>query len=285
MKILVAVDQYPYSVFAVEEVAKLASNTWADVTLIGIEPKSTQKLDPSFKDALRRCREHFLTYFQSEDSPYEQERWGYEFLQVEKGRWEELKVCRGARKDLKVKVRQGKPASEILAESYSEGADLIVIACDQASNCTWQGAAGVPQKIANDAACSVLVVKQAPKINRMVCCLDHDRVSQASLEMINQMVTLHQAELELVGITTGETLRTEVEKKMDLVSRYYSARNITSWIKLVDTSDLETFVKKEAQESLVALWMGEKSVLEKFLPMKKVVRLIKASQSSVLLLR
>ncbi|MBL7181373.1 MAG: universal stress protein [Desulfobacterales bacterium] len=297
MRILAAVDQYPYSVVAVEEVAKLALNTWADVTLIGVGPKLTSKrfrsgefsaaqaLDQSFKDAIRRYREHFLSYFQGEDSPYQQQRCGYEFIEVEKGRWEELYVCRGARKDLKVRIRQGKPAAEILAESYEEGVDLIVIACDQALNCTWQGIADIPQKIANDAACSVLVVKEAPKINRMVCFLDHDRVSQASLEMINQMVTLHHVELELVGVTTGEALRADVEKKMDLVMRYYSARNIKSWIKLVEIIDFETFIKQEAQGSLVALWMGEKSILEKFFPMKKVVRLIRASQSSVLILR
>lgn len=297
MRILMAVDQHPYSVFAVEEVAKLALNTWADVTLIGVGPKQTQRrsrskglpnqqmLDQSFKDALRRYREHFLTYFQSEDSPYQQQRCGYEFIQVEKGKWEELNVCRGARKDLKVTVRQGKPAAEILAESYDEGSDLIVVACDQASNCVWQGFANVPQKVANDAVCSVLVVKEAPRINRMVCCLDHDRISQASLEMINQMVTLHQAELELVGVTTGDALKADVEKKMDLVLRYYSARNIKSWIRLVETSDLEAFVKQEAQGSLVALWMGERSILKKFFPMKKVVRLIRASRSSVLILR
>jgi hypothetical protein len=219
------------------------------------------------------------------DSPYRQQRSGYEFVQIEKGRWEELNVCRGSHKDLKVRLRQGKPPAEILAESYGEGADLLVITCDQDADCTWKGFAGVPQKIANGAACSVLIVKKAPKINRMVCCLDHDRVSQASLEMINQMVTLNHAELELVGITSGEALKSEVEKKMDLILRYYSARNIKAWIKLVEILDLETFVKQEVQGSLVALWMGEKSILEKFFPMKKVARLIKASQSSMLILR
>ena len=76
MRILVAVDQHPYSVFALEEVAQLALNTWADVTLIGVGPQPTLRRprsgglsnqempDQAFKDALRRYREHFLTYFQ-----------------------------------------------------------------------------------------------------------------------------------------------------------------------------------------------------------------------------
>jgi K+-sensing histidine kinase KdpD len=37
MRILVAVDQHPYSAHVVKDVAKLAGNTWADVTLLGVK--------------------------------------------------------------------------------------------------------------------------------------------------------------------------------------------------------------------------------------------------------
>ena len=39
MRILVAVDQNPYSAHAVRQVAGLAMNTWADITLLGLQPK------------------------------------------------------------------------------------------------------------------------------------------------------------------------------------------------------------------------------------------------------
>jgi nucleotide-binding universal stress UspA family protein len=42
MRILLAVDQKPYSAHAVDDVAKLAGNTWADVTLLGVGPKATE---------------------------------------------------------------------------------------------------------------------------------------------------------------------------------------------------------------------------------------------------
>jgi K+-sensing histidine kinase KdpD len=41
MRILVAVDQHPYSAHVVKDVAKLAGNTWADVTLLGVGSKTT----------------------------------------------------------------------------------------------------------------------------------------------------------------------------------------------------------------------------------------------------
>jgi hypothetical protein len=38
MKILFAGDEHPYSAYALQEVVRLALNTWADVTLLGVSP-------------------------------------------------------------------------------------------------------------------------------------------------------------------------------------------------------------------------------------------------------
>ena len=103
--------------------------------------------------------------------------------------------------------------------------------------------------------------------------------------MINQMVTLHQADLEIVGITEGEGLKTEVERKMNRILRYYIDRQINPCIKVVPLSSIESFISEEAGQGLMALWMGKKSVLGKVFPRRKVNRLIKAAESSILMLR
>jgi len=261
MRILVALDQHSYSNHAVREAAKLALNTWADVTLLGVCSKKRQQskkgsaqgvIEHPITKVLRNHRKDFLGYFKGKDSPYNTQKRGNEFIEVKRHVWEELPADRGAIKVLKMRVRQGNSAKEILAESLEEGSDIVIIGCDKDSKCLWENAANVPQKIANDAGCSVLVVKEETTANRIVCCLDHDNVSQESLEMINQMVTFHKAELEII---------------------------------LVETSALESFVSQEAQRSLIALWMGEKSILEKIFPPKKVGKLIRTSKSSVLILR
>ncbi len=226
----------------------------------------------------------FLGYFQGKDSPYNTQKSKNEFVEVKRHVWEELPTDRGAIKDLKLRIRQGNPAKAILAESYEEGIDLVVIGCDKDNKCLWENA-NVPQKIANDAACSVLVVKDETTANKIVCCLDHDTISQESLEMINQMVTFHKAELEIIGLTEGEGLKVEVERKVDSILKYYTARQLMPLIQLVEPSAFESFISREAQRSLMALWMGEKSILEKFLPPKKVGKLVRTSQSSVLILR
>jgi len=293
MRILLAVDQKPYSAHAVDDVAKLAGNTWADVTLLGVGPKATEidrstsrtEIKHPLAKKLRNYRRNFLDHFEKEESPYEKRSCNYEFVEVRKGIWEELYVCRGGRKDLKIVLRPGNPVKEILAQSYEDDSDLIAMGCHKKGDCQWEGAINLPQKVANNASCSVLVIKEEKQIRKIVCCLDQENISQKSIEMINQTVTLYQTELEIVGLTDGTELKPKVAKNLDAILKYYNSRQIKALIKLVPTASLESFISQEAKRSMMALWMGGQSILAKMFPRGKVDKLIQGSESSVLLLR
>lgn len=286
MRILVAVDKNSYSAHIVGEAARLAANTWADISILGIQSKNNKTgFDKSLSDTLFAYRENFLDHFADEDCPYAKKVSDKKPEEIRKGIWEETGSSQSAKKNLRVRLRTGNPVKEILAEANEEESDLIVLGCDSTNGCAWEDAAGVPQKVANDAACSVLVVKKEERIKRIYCCLDHDRTSQESLEMINQMVTLYGAKLTIVGLTENEILKADVEKKLDNILRYYLARNIEPWIELVEISALESYIARGDHSRLMTLWMGKKSILEKILPKSKVNRLIKGSESSVLILR
>jgi nucleotide-binding universal stress UspA family protein len=293
MRILLAVDQQPYSSHAVNDVAKLAENTWADVTLLGVGLKATEigrstprsEIKHPLVKKLKDYRRNFLGHFEKEESPYEKRSCDYEFVEVKRDTWEELYICRGVRKDLKIVLRPGNPVKEILAQSYEDGSDLIAMGCSKKGNCQWEGAINIPQKVANNATCSVLVIKEKKQIRKIVCCLDQENISQKSIEMINQMVTLYQTELEIVGLTDGADLKSKVSKNLDAILKYYNARQIKALIKLVPTASLESFISQEAKRSMMALWMGGQSILTKMFPRGKVDKLIQGSESSVLLLR
>jgi nucleotide-binding universal stress UspA family protein len=282
MRILLAVDQQPYSAHAVDDVAILAGNTWADVTLLGVGPKATEigrstsraEIKHPLAKKLKDYRRNFLDHFEKEESPYEKRSCNYEFVEVKKGIWEELYVCRGGRKDLKIVLRPGNPVKEILAQSYEDDSDLIAMGCHKKGDCQWEGTINLPQKVANNASCSVLVIKEEKQIRKIVCCLDQENISQKSIEMINQMVTLYQTDL-----------KPKVAKNLDAILKYYNSRQIKALIKLVPTASLESFISQEAKRSMMALWMGGQSLLAKMFPRGKVDKLIQGSESSVLLLR
>ncbi|MEJ2056304.1 MAG: hypothetical protein P8X39_00525, partial [Desulfofustis sp.] len=60
MKILAALDSSRQSSFVVKEVARLAANTLADVTLLGIEPEAAHSDQISFTKEDRRVNDHPL---------------------------------------------------------------------------------------------------------------------------------------------------------------------------------------------------------------------------------
>ena len=290
MRILVAVDKNSYSAHIAGEAARLAANTWADVSILGIQPKGKDRtgktgIDTALGYTLFTYRDNFLEHFKEEECPYARNEFTKKLAEIKKGIWEETGTPKGGKKRLKVRLRTGNPAKEILAEAHEQDSDLIILGCDNTNDCAWENAVSVPRKVANDASCSVLIVKKEEKVKRIVCCLDHDRTTQESLEMINQMVTLYGARLTIVGLTENEVLKPDVEKKLDNILRYYLARNIEPWIELVEISSLDSYIAREANRRLMALWMGKKSIIEKALTKSKVNKLIKGSESSVLILR
>jgi nucleotide-binding universal stress UspA family protein len=294
MRILFAGDRHPYSEYALKETVKLAKNTWADVTLLGVEPASSPReaakgavwpADLPVSEALRGFREMFLNGWEKGESPYEMQDGRYEWILLKDGRWEETKVLRGSRKDFRVRMRMGNSAPEVLAEAGEDGSDLIVLGCTKGDRCVWAESRPVPQEVVDDSDCSVLLVKEEQPVTRILACLDQGYISQESLEMINQMVTIHGAQLELIGLSQNGDMNKAVYTRLIEIGDYYSDRQVEIKTRLTDVSDFELFISGEIREDLLALWVGKKSLLSRFFARDWVGRFVSKCQSSVLVMR
>jgi nucleotide-binding universal stress UspA family protein len=294
MKIIFAADQHPYSEFALNEVIRLVINTWADVSVVGTISLAKKK-GPSWAmplesghalhTALHRYRESFFHGWDQEDHPYAMRNWGYEWFSLGRGRWEEVLVCRGGKREFKVRLRVGDAAQELLAESTAEGSDLIVLGCTAGARCVWEGSGEVPQRVVNEADCSVFLVKERKPINRIVACLDQSYISQDSLEMINQVASLYGAGLELIGLSQEGAMKKDVYRRLIEIGDYYEDRQIQVTTSLTDIAEFEAFIAHELKHDLLALWMGKKSLLDRFFPREWVGRFVSKCGTSVLVLR
>jgi len=287
MKILFAGDEHPYSAFALKEVTRLAMNTWADVTMLAVAPGDSAAPRPNLPliKALQGYRDLFLQSFEAEGSPYARKQWRHEWLPLKNGVWEELLVCRGDKRDVRVCFRSGSATQEIVAEARDEETDLLVLGCTKGRECLWQEGSPVPQRVVNDADCSVLLVKEEQPLNRILACLDQSYISQESLEMINQMATIHKAEVELIGLSQSGDMKKDVYRRLIEIGDYYEDRQIKVSTKLTDIKDFESFVTDELEQDLLALWMGRKSLLDRFYPRDWVGRFVSKCQTSVLVMR
>jgi len=294
MRILFAGDEHQYSEYALKETIRLAKNTWADVNLLGIHAVSSGKgsgrkaiwpADLVVSKALRRYREMFLNSWDKDESPYEMQDGRYEWISLKDGGWEDTKVLRGSRKDFKVRLRVGEPEPEILAEARDEGSDLIVLGCTKGDNCVWAASLPVPQEVVNNADCSVLLVKEEQPVTRIVACLDQGYISQESLEMINQMITIHGAQLELIGLSQNGDMKKAVYTRLIEIGDYYGDREVEIKSRLTDVSDFERVISEELHEDLLALWVGKKSLLSRFFSRGWVGRFVSKCPTSVLIMR
>lgn len=276
MKILIAVDNGKYSEEAVREGARLAANTWAEVTVLGVSEKGGDT------EALKKKVSGFCHEFAGEDSPYGAEvRPGFE--ETAAGVWET--GTSGGRKSVRGVVCSGRTADVISDRVREEGVDLLIIGAAPAGEPQWAGDVNLPRRVAAAAECSVLVVKESHDPGTVVTCLDHDQISQESLELINQLVTLHGADLKVVGISGAKGLDDRVQKKMNEVVSYYAGKDIRALVRMAGDDDLETFIRKAAETSLIGIWYGRKSLFRKIFSKDRLEQLVDAASHAVLVLK
>jgi nucleotide-binding universal stress UspA family protein len=284
MKILVALDSKEYSKKIVKDVARLAQNTLADLVLLGVQDQRTKEPPAAQTKMLLKHRADICSYFDADEIPYGDIS-AEEFTQGPHKDWQ---LSTKGIKECTLRISAGgSVAKQTVAVAEEIGADLVILGCSGKLGCEWDGEMNVPLRIAKDAPCAVLVIKQPKSANQIVSILDHSIVSQDSLELINQMVTLHDAGLKIVGVNEkkGSSKQNEMEARMVELLKYYNERDIGAWVKLIDSDDLKDYVTTSSREGIVALWMGKESLIKKLFSISMVDKLLETTTSSLLILR
>jgi nucleotide-binding universal stress UspA family protein len=283
MKILVALDAKEYSKNILKDVARLAQNTLADLILLGVQDSRSDKPKKALVNTLFKYRNDVCSYFGEDEMPYG-DLGATEFIKTHNGEWQ---LASKGMKECTLRICTGSVAKQVVAVAKELEPDLVILGCSGKLGCEWDGEMNVPLRIAKDAPCSVLVVKQAKNTNQIVSILDQSIVSQDSLELVNQMVTLHETGLKIVGVNDKKagTKQNEMETRMIDLLKYYNDREIGAWVKLIDSDDLNEYVTASSREGMVALWMGKESMLKKLFSLSMVDKLLETSRSSLLILR
>lgn len=282
MKILVALDAKNYSRKILKDVARLAESTLADIVFLGVQESSTEPAK-SLVNALLKYQHDVYSYFSPNELPYA-EFSSNEWQERTKGDWS---ISSKGMKEFSLRIRTGSVAKQAITIATEMECDLVILGCSSKFGCEWDGEMNVPLRIAEDAPCSVLIIKQINHTNQIVSILDQSVVNQEALEMVNQLVTLHEAGLKIVGVKEQKTdKKDEMEKRMVELLRYYNDREISAWVKLIDSEDVKDYVTNSSREAIVALWMGGKqSLIKKLFSRSMVDKLLETTKSSLLILR
>ena len=282
MKILIALDAKDYSKNILKDVARLAENTLADIVFLGIQEKSTAQPKQALTSTLLRYQQDVYSHFSPEDLPYG-EFTSHDFQPLAKGTWA---ISTKGIKEFTLRIASGGIAKQVAATAAELECDLIILGCSGRLGCEWDGEMNVPLRVAKDAPCSVLVIKQARNAKQIVSILDQSFVSQDALEMVNQLVTLHDAGLKVIGVKEKKATKEDaLESRMVELLKYYNEREINIWVKLLETDDVKEYVTNSSKEAIVALWMGKQSLISKIFFQSMVDKLLETTKSSLLILR
>ncbi len=115
--------------------------------------------------------------------------------------------------------------------------------------------------------------------------MDQSFISQDSLELITQMATIHGAQVELIGLTQEGSLKKEVYRRLIEIGDYYEERQIGIRTQLVEISAFESLLEQKQENDLLALFMGKKSLLDRFFPREWISRFVSKCLASVLVMR
>ena len=283
MKILVAVDSKDYSKKILKDVARLAENTLADIVFLAVQDSKKKQPGQSVMDMLRKYQQDLFSHFNPADLPYAEPD-STEFSRVDNGGWQ---LSSKGLKECTLRIASGTIAKQIVLTAGEVESSLVILGCSGKIGCEWQGEMNVPLRVAKDAPCSVLVIKKPRTARQIVSILDQSLVSQESLEIINQLVTLNDAGLKVVGVQEkkGSAKGDALEKRMVELLKYYNEREINIWVNLLKSGDVKEYVTTSSKEAIVALWMGKQSLIKKLFFQSMLDKLLETSKSSLLILR
>lgn len=282
MKILIALDTKSYSQKILKDVARLAENTLADLVFLGVQDKKNSHPQEELTSALRKYQQDVYSHFSPEELPYAEFN-DSKLQPISKGTWS---VSAQGMKGFTLRIASGGIAKQIVATASELECDLIILGCSGKPGCEWDGEMNVPLRVTKDASCSVLVIKQARAAKQIVSILDQSFVSQDSLEMVNQLVTIHDAGLKIIGIKEKKTTKEDaLERRMIELLKYYNEREINVWVKLLESAYVKEYVTNSSKEAIVALWMGKQSLINKLFFQGMVDKLLETTKSSLLILR
>ena len=275
MNILVVTDSRFFDQRLALEIGRLAANTWANITLIDTLFAFKGKTSNDFQPNLLNYRQAILDFFPVENScpygPKNIDTW----LKDKDGT--SLISPESAPKRLTLTCIQKDVIREIYLFSKRQSLDLLLLGGNMTLKPLLVAAA-------TEASGSVLVVKGPPDPQQIICCLNHEHVTQTSLEMINQLVTIYDAGLKIIGFSNGEDERIKIELILKRLLHYYTNLKLTPWLEMVDLSIMSQFIIQQSKNNLIAFWVDKKSSPKSLFTEDKIMSLIFGSSSSVLLL-
>lgn len=227
MRILTLVGNPNQDEAVIQTAAKLGVNLWAHMILLTVvpdNPRDNGSLDPEIQKRLLQARQIFLDLC-GPQAPYALPELSEQAVKVKPGQFDLHPVVEKGRKELKLQVRIGDLAREIVDHAYEEDVDLIIMSPPDTD--IWSCKDPPPLlQVAAEAGCSTLMIKNAIQVENIIVGLENPRLNQTAREMFAQMATVFNAPAAMYPLPTLNRNPGEFKSAMDKLVKIFKAHDL-----------------------------------------------------------
>ena len=227
MRILTLVSGLIEETPAISVASKLSANLFANVDLLTVvrpEDCPDGRLDVSVTRTLLQARKLFIDRSAS-GGPYTAPILREEAVLTKPGRYDIQPVVETGKKELRLRIRVGEPGREITNEAYEEDADLIIMNIPVAGPREEEDAIA-SLKVAAEASCSVLIVKEESEVGNMIVGVENPQLRQTAREMLTQIATVFHAPVAMYPLPSDTGRSNGFSEAMGKLVKIFKAHDL-----------------------------------------------------------
>lgn len=300
MKILMCTDGQPYAEEAIRFGGRFAHQLDADVTVLYVRPKAAGgnsihlttarkkmgewDLDIPGVEYLKRSKEILDASGLSSLSQEEETRVRRAFRESGEG-GVELHLVGHHTERVRLKLREGETAAEILEEAVHGKYDLVLIGSRGHEGIASYFVGSTALRIAEFAPCSVLITKNIRENHDFLMCTDGSRLAEKAELFGAQIAQALRARVTVLSVAPEETDKKSAQKQVRRAEMILSQLGIQAKVKVRVGRPSEEIIQEAEDHDVVVLGASGSSAVKRFFLGSVPLKVIEYGNCPVLLVR
>lgn len=300
MRILMCTDGQPYSGEAIRFGGRFAHELDADVTVLHVRPKTSGgdsvhmttarkkmgewDLDIPGVEYLKKAKEILATVGLTQLSPEGESRIRHAFRDSKEGGVELHIIGRRAER-VRLKLREGEAAPEILDEASQGGYDLVITGSGGHEGIASYFVGSTALRVAEFAPCSVLIAKNIRQNHNFLICTDGSQLAEKAELFTAKITQALKARVTILSVALEEEEKKLAQNQVRRAEMILSQLGIKSRVKVQVGRPSEEIIKLAQEHDIVVMGASGSSAVKRFFLGSVPLKVIEYGNSPVLLIR
>ncbi|HEY5648908.1 MAG TPA: universal stress protein [Nitrospiria bacterium] len=300
MRILMCTDGQPYSEEAIRFGGRFAHELDADVTVLHVRPKTSGgdwvhittarkkmgewDLEIPGVEYLKRAKEILATVGLTQLSPDGESRIRHAFRESREGGVEIHIIGRRAER-VRLKLREGEAAPEILEEASQGGYDLVITGSGGHEGIASYFVGSTALRVAEFSPCSVLIAKNIRENHSFLVCTDGSGLAEKAELFCANIARALNARITILSVAPDADGKKLAQNQVRRAEMILSQMGIESKVKVEVGRPSEEIIRVAREHDIVVMGASGSSAVKRFFLGSVPLKVIEYGSSPVLIIR